>query len=198
MNLGPINSAIDAAFSDALANPQKVAPAPVNGSANQTIQTVVYQAPTGSGFRVVGTVIVNGVRITRIKNNGPDTASERDWPADIEAEVTRQVTVAKQAKAGEIYKAGRASTLAIWNAALEAQTIGNRVKLAADFQSIIDASDEAAKTGDISKAKAIVSTVTVPDSMTALQSALVTALDAALTRATALQTATTIDQIKAI
>ena len=34
--------------------------------------------------------------------------------------------------------------------------------------------------------------------MTALQSALVTALDAALTRATALQTATTIDQIKAI
>ena len=72
------------------------------------------------------------------------------------------------------------------------------MKLAADFQSIIDASDEAAKTGDIATAKAIVATVTVPDSMTALQSALVSALDAALTRATALQAATTIDQIKAI
>ena len=198
MNLGPINSAIDAAFSSALSNPQKVAPAPVNGDPNQTVQTVVYQAPAGSGFRVVGTVIINGTRITRVKNHGPDTGSEREWTADIEAEVVRQVTAAKQAKAVEIYQSGRAATLAIWNAALEAQTIGNRVKLAADFQSIIDASDEAAKTGDIATAKAIVSTVTVPDSMTALQSALVSALDAALTRATALQTATTIDQIKAI
>ena len=198
MNVAPINAAIDAAFTAALANPQKVASAPVNGDANQIVQTVAYDAPTGIGFRVVGKINVSGATIIRTKNHGPDTTSERAWPADIEAEVVRQVTLAKQAKAGEIYRTGRATTLAIWNAALEAQTIGNRVKLAADFQSIMDASDEAAKSGDIAKAKAIVSTVTVPDSMAALQSALVSALDAAMTRATALQSATTVDQSKAI
>jgi hypothetical protein len=198
MNLTSINAAIDAAYSAALAHPQKVAPATVGDDANQTVQTVVYEAPIGSGFRVVGKINVGGATILRVRNSGPDTGSERAWPADIEAEVARQIGIAKQAKGQEIYRTGRAATLAIWNTALEAQTIGNRVKLAADFQSIMDASDEAAKSGDIAKAKAIVSTVTVPDSMSALQSALVSALDAVLARATALGAATTIEEIKAI
>jgi hypothetical protein len=82
MDLTAINSAMDAAFSTALANPQKAAPAQVGDDPNQTVQTVTYVAPTGSGFRVIGRIVVGGFSATKVRNHGPDTKSERDWPSE--------------------------------------------------------------------------------------------------------------------
>ena len=189
MNLAPINLAIDAAYTAALANPQKVAATPINGDATQTIQTVVYQAPSGPGFRVIGRVNVGGATVIRVKNQGHDTASEKEWPADIEAEVAKQVSAAKVAKAGEIYATGRTATLAIFSQL--------PLGVQAQFDPVLTASDAAAKSGDIAKAKEIVATCVVPDALAAAQFSLVAALDAVLPRATALQAATTVDAIKA-
>ena len=92
MDLTPINSAMDAAFSAALANPQKVVATPVNGDPNQTVQTETYVAPTGSGFRVVGRIKVGNFMAIKVRNHGPDTKSERDWPAEgIEAAAAAHV-----------------------------------------------------------------------------------------------------------
>ena len=92
MNLTAINSAIDAAFTAALANPQKVAATPVGSDPNQTVQTVTYVAPTGSGFRIIGRVKVGGYTAICVRNHGPDTKSERDWPSEgIEAAAAAHV-----------------------------------------------------------------------------------------------------------
>jgi hypothetical protein len=92
MNLSPINSAMQAAFDAALQNPQKVAPTQVGDDSNQTVQTVVYEAPTGSGFRVVGRIKVSNPNnetgfgadhvATKVLNHGPDEASVKDWPTE--------------------------------------------------------------------------------------------------------------------
>lgn len=82
MNLAPLNAAIDAAYATALANPQRVLPQTI--AENVTLQTDTYVAPTGPGFRVVCRVKVPEANFTatRVRNHGPDTASERDWPAE--------------------------------------------------------------------------------------------------------------------
>lgn len=92
MDLTAINSTMDAAFSAALANPQKAAPAQVGDDPNQTVQTDTYVAPTGSGFRVVGRLKVGGYTAICVRNHGPDTKSERDWPSEgIEATAAAHV-----------------------------------------------------------------------------------------------------------
>ncbi len=71
---------MDAAFAAALANPQRVMPATI--APNVTLQTDTYVAPTGSGFRVVCKIKVPEANFTatRVRNHGPDAASEREWP----------------------------------------------------------------------------------------------------------------------
>jgi hypothetical protein len=82
MNLTAINSAIDAAYAAALSNPQRVLPQTI--AENVTLQTDIYVAPTGSGFRVICRIKVPEANFTavRVKNHGPDTASEQDWPVE--------------------------------------------------------------------------------------------------------------------
>ncbi len=190
MDLTPINSAIDAAFAAAHANPQKQAPTPVAGNLDQTVAVVTYVAPTGSGFRVVATLNIGGCRITRVKNHGPDTASERAWPADIEAHVAAEVAKAKASKAKAIYQQGRAATLSIFNQL--------QLGVQAQFSPVLDASDKAAAAGNVTVAREIVATCVVPEALAATQADLVTVLDGVVAKMAALQAATTIDEINAI
>lgn len=108
MNLAPLNAAIDASYATALANggqrqmPQTIAE-------NVTLRTDTYVAPAGPGFRVVCTVAVPSVnfRVSRVKNHGPDTASERDWPAEgIEAAAQAHVARCIAAGAAHVTRAG--------------------------------------------------------------------------------------------
>ena len=46
------------------------------------MQTIAYVAPSGSGFRVIGTVTVGGFTARCVRNHGPDTKSEQGWPAE--------------------------------------------------------------------------------------------------------------------
>lgn len=100
MDLTAINSAIEAAYADALDNggqrvmPQTIAP-------NVTLQTDTYVAPDGEGFRVVATIFVPeaNFRVSRIKNHGPDTASEQDWPSE-GIEVAAQAHIARCIQSG--------------------------------------------------------------------------------------------------
>lgn len=82
MDITAINSAIDSAYADALANggqrvrPQVIAP-------NVTIQTDSYASMNGSGFRVLCFIKrADGAFVLRVKNYGPDTQSEREWPQE--------------------------------------------------------------------------------------------------------------------
>jgi hypothetical protein len=107
MNLEPINSAMQAAFDAALVNPVKQAPTQVGDDPNQTVQTVVYEAPTGSGFRIVGRIKVGNYTATKVLNHGPDTASVRDWPAEgIEAAATAHVARCIEAGKQHVTKQG--------------------------------------------------------------------------------------------
>ena len=103
MDLTPLNQAIEAAYAAALANGgQRVLPQTI--AENVTLQTDTYVAPAGSGFRVVCTVAVPSMnfRVSRVKNHGPDTASERDWPAE-GIEAAAQAHVARCIQAGADY-----------------------------------------------------------------------------------------------
>lgn len=106
MDLAPLNTAINAAYAAALANPQRVMPQTI--APNVTLQTDTYVAPTGSGFRVVCTVFVPAVnfRFRRVRNHGPDTASEQGWPAE-GIEAAAQAHVAKCLAAGTAYVTGK-------------------------------------------------------------------------------------------
>jgi hypothetical protein len=99
MDLTAINSAIDAAYAAALSNPQRVMPQTI--APNVTLQTDTYVAPDGLGFRVVATIFVPeaNFRVSRIKNHGPDTESEREWPTE-GIEAAAQVHVARCIQAG--------------------------------------------------------------------------------------------------
>lgn len=108
MDLTAINSAIDAAYADALASggqrqlPHVIAP-------NVTLKTDTYVAPNGSGFRVVCTIEVPEVHfaVSRVKNHGPDTQSERQWPAEgIEAAAQAHVARCIQAGADFVNRSG--------------------------------------------------------------------------------------------
>ncbi len=108
MDLTPINQAIDAAYAAALANGgQRVLPQTI--AENVTLQTDTYVAPTGSGFRVVCRVKVPEANFTatKVRNHGPDTASERDWPAEgIEAAAQAHVARCIAAGAAHVVRAG--------------------------------------------------------------------------------------------
>lgn len=108
MDLTAINSAIDAAYADALSNggqrvmPQTIAP-------NVTLQTDTYVAPDGEGFRVVARITVPEANYTavRVKNHGPDTASEQDWPSEgIEAAAQAHVAHCIQSGADFVNRSG--------------------------------------------------------------------------------------------
>lgn len=104
MDLTAINSAIDAAYAAALANPQRVLPATI--AENVTLQTDTYVAPTGSGFRVVCRIKVPEANFTatKVRNHGPDIASEREWPSE-GIEAAAQAHVARCVALGEAHVA---------------------------------------------------------------------------------------------
>ena len=137
MNLETINSAMQAAYDAALVNPVKQAPAQVGDDPNQTVQTVVYVAPNGTGFRIVGRIKVGGFVATKVMNFGPDTGSVRDWPAEgIEAAAAAHVS--KCVQAGEAlversgFSAARLVTLMdLLMTTKEANALGSRPKLVA-------------------------------------------------------------------
>jgi hypothetical protein len=107
MDLTAINSAIDAAYAAALANPQRVMPQEI--APNVTLQTDTYVAPTGSGFRVVCRIKVPEANFTavRVKNHGPDTASEQDWPVEgIEAAAKAHVARCIEVGAVHVIRSG--------------------------------------------------------------------------------------------
>ncbi len=53
---------------------------PVNGNPNQTVEVHLYKNFDGQkGFRVVGRIKNGSLVATRVKNFGPDTASEKPW-----------------------------------------------------------------------------------------------------------------------
>jgi hypothetical protein len=144
MNLEPINSAMQAAYDAALVNPVKQAPAPVGDDPTQTVQTVVYEAPTGSGFRIVGRIKVDNYTALRVTNHGPDTKSARDWPADIEGEAEK-INQAAQVKSAWDAAAAAFESLPLGKQALWEPV---RVKVAAFI-----------KKGDFAAAAETISTV---------------------------------------
>jgi hypothetical protein len=112
MNLTAINSAMQAAFDAALVNPVKQAPTQVGDDPNQTVQTVVYEAPTGSGFRVVGRIKVGNYTATKVLNHGPDEASVKDWPTEgIEAAAEAYFAARTQRQRASKIKAAEAHVL---------------------------------------------------------------------------------------
>ena len=81
MNLASLNAAIDAAYTSAIANSQRVLPQTI--APNVTLQTDTYIAPTGNGFRIVCIIKrEDGAFIMRVKNYGPDINSEKEWPPE--------------------------------------------------------------------------------------------------------------------
>lgn len=107
MNMESINQAIDAAYSAALADPQRVMPHAI--AENVTLQTDTYVAPGGSGFRVVCRVSVpeSHFTVSRVRNHGPDARSERGWPAEgIEAAAKAHVARCIEAGAEHVRRAG--------------------------------------------------------------------------------------------
>jgi hypothetical protein len=108
MDLTAINQAVDAAYDAALSNdgqrimPQTIAP-------NVTLRTDTYVAPSGSGFRVVCTINIPEVNFTvsRVRNHGPDTTSEKTWPSGgIEAAAQAHVARCIQAGADFVNRSG--------------------------------------------------------------------------------------------
>jgi hypothetical protein len=85
MDTSKIEEAMEAARLEALTEPQRVPPAPVDGDPDQTVEVQTYEAGGVPGFRVVGRIRVGGYMAVRVMNHGPDTRSEREWPGDIEA-----------------------------------------------------------------------------------------------------------------
>jgi hypothetical protein len=100
MDLTAINSAIDAAYADALVNGGQMT-LPQTIAQNVTLRIDSYVAPGGSGFRVVACVVVPEANYTavRVKNHGPDTDSEREWPSE-GIEAAAQAHVARCIEAG--------------------------------------------------------------------------------------------------
>lgn len=190
MNLTTINAAIDAAFTAALSSPQKQSAQPVGGNSNQTVAVVTYVAPTGSGFRVVGTLNIDGCKILRVRNHGPDTASEREWPVNIWAYVTEKTKKAKADKATYIYRCGRNASLKIF----KALPIG----VQAQFSPVFEASDKAAKNANYSVARDIVATCVVPAELQPAQQALAALLEQLIAPSEALKAAQTVNEVEAI
>jgi hypothetical protein len=79
MNLEPLNQAIEAAYQTALTNPHRVPPQEI--APNVMLQTDIYVSPFGSGFRVVCKIFnpEDKTLTLRVKNQGPDTESEKTW-----------------------------------------------------------------------------------------------------------------------
>jgi hypothetical protein len=190
MNLTAINTTIETAFTAALFNAQKQSAQPVGNNPNQTVAVVTYDAPTGSGFRVVGTINIDGCKIIRVRNYGPDTASEREWPDNIWTYVTNKTKKARADKAAYIYRCGRNASLKIF----KALPIG----VQAQFSPVFEASDKAAKSANYSLASDIVATCVVPAELQPAQQALTALLEQLIAPSEALKTASTIDEIEAI
>ena len=137
MNLTAINSAMQAAYDAALVNPLKQAPTQVGDDPNQTVQVVIYQAPTGSGFRVIGRIKVGGYVATKVLNHGPDTGSARDWPVEgIEAAAAAHVSRCVQAGEALVERSGFSAARLVTLMDLlmttkEANALGSRPKLVA-------------------------------------------------------------------
>jgi hypothetical protein len=90
MDLTPLDQAVEAAYNTALADPQHVPEQTI--APGVTLQTDVYASPAGNGFRVICKVNIPeaGYIAARVRNHGPDTASEQAWPAEgIEAGAKR-------------------------------------------------------------------------------------------------------------
>lgn len=74
-----IDAAIDAAYAAALANPQRQPAQPVNGDPSATVRVDTYTSTIGSGFCVVGQVVLGDIVLKKVRQHGPDTASEHGW-----------------------------------------------------------------------------------------------------------------------
>lgn len=190
MNLTAIDTAIDTAFTAALSSPQKQSAQPVGDNPNQTVAVVTYDAPAGKGFRVVGTLNIDGCKIIRVRNHGPDTASEREWPVNIGQHIKIQIKKAKAEKASSIYYRGRTASLNIF------KTLPIGVQ--AQFYPVFEASDKAAKNADYSVAKDIVATCVVPPELQPAQQALAALLEQLIAPSESLKAAQTINEIEAI
>jgi hypothetical protein len=190
MDLTAINTAIDTAFTAALSNAQKQSAQPVGNNHNQTVAVVTYDAPTGSGFRVVGIINIDGCKIIRVRNHGPDTTSEREWPDNIWAHVASKTKKAKADKAAHLYRCGRNASLKIFKAL--------PVGVQAQFSPVFESSDKAAKSANYSLASDIVATCVVPAELQPAQQALAALLEQLIAPSEALKTASTIDEIEAI
>jgi hypothetical protein len=80
MNLTELNIAIENAYQNALINLERVLPYSI--AENVTLQTDIYSSPAGNGFRIKCIVDFPGINfsVARVRNHGPDTASELEWP----------------------------------------------------------------------------------------------------------------------
>lgn len=76
---------------------------------NITLRTDTYLSPEGAGFRVICSIHIPSANlyITRIKNHGPDTLSELDWPAGgIELAVENHIRKCVEAGKAHVIKKG--------------------------------------------------------------------------------------------
>lgn len=82
MNIEQINQLIEEAYQSALNNPQRVLP--YNISDNVTLQTDLYSSDEGNGFKIVCVINFPNINysVYKVRNYGPDTTSEIDWPSE--------------------------------------------------------------------------------------------------------------------
>ncbi|MBE2178879.1 MAG: hypothetical protein IAE97_00200 [Chthoniobacterales bacterium] len=131
-----INAAIDAAYAAALVSPGNASELVSEGV---SIRTETYVSPAGTGFRVVCSVAVPAANFVAVKvrNHGPDTASERDWPAEgVEAAAQAHVLRCVDAGKAHVRRAGfdgleMASLLRRFMEAQQANELANKPKLVA-------------------------------------------------------------------
>ena len=88
-----IDSEINSLYTAALAQhpPVKVAATSVAGTTGQTVRVDLYSGPHGSGFQVVGEIVIGGYTARRVRQAGPETTRDKAWPADIEASAAQWV-----------------------------------------------------------------------------------------------------------
>jgi hypothetical protein len=90
VNIAYLDAVVEAEYQAAVLNPERRHPVEV--LPNVTVQTDLYVAPEGQGFRVVCNVAdpTTFAVVSRVKNYGPDAQSETPWPDDVADELRRR------------------------------------------------------------------------------------------------------------
>ena len=88
-----IDSQINSLYQTALGQnpPQKITPYSISGTTGQSVKLELYSGPKGSGFQVIGEIVIGGYTARRVRQAGPETNRDKPWPQNIEMEAEQWV-----------------------------------------------------------------------------------------------------------